>query len=215
MEGVPIANVVWGYTDEAPQPLWAHQGLHSFNPVTGTIHILLNRNLPADIAELVAAHELQHEVLNRRGFPVCGATKPYPVDLVTHINSALTDPPDNDSIAALGYDSAPLYRAAVIMALHDWEKLPIVNEQDDVDLRWNAVVITNRKAQMTPEEWEQFEPLCRIKTPKAYAIANELIRTREHYGISTPQAVIQTAIEWRSVLRIADLIITTRNGATY
>jgi hypothetical protein len=210
---IPLERVYWGYTNEAPPSLWKSNGLHTYNPETETIIVLLNSNLETDFAELVAAHELAHEVLNRNGYPICMGSRPETVDVVTHINSSLTDPAVNDFIESFGYDTRPLHGPAVQFALEDWTNMPPGrSEVFNLDLIYNAIVIHNRYFEMSPEEWTTFELLCKEKTPKTYELAIKLINIHEKNGHSAPEAVINNAIQWREAFNTTGLKIITRNG---
>lgn len=210
-DGVPLERVGWHPMNEGPEGLRDRNGLHHYDHTTDRISIFLNSNLPTELAEVVAAHELAHEVLNRNAYPICtGSADPAIIDLATHINSALTDPSVNEYIKRFGYDPSPLYMPAVEAALYDWSTQPAGIEFDDINLKYNALVITNRHLQMSSEQWAVLKPLCISKSPKAFAVADVLIGIRSRYGYSSAVATIQTAIEWRSALRISGLLILLR-----
>lgn len=212
---VPLEKVYLGYTTEAPPQLWRSHGLHTYDVNSDKVHILLNKELDTSFAELVAAHEFTHEIMNRRGYPICSGTRPETVDVVTHINSALTDPPVNDFISSFGYDASPLFKPACQFALQDWANMTAFNERNGLDLIYNAVLIFNRSHEMASEEWAAFESLCETKTPKTFDLAKKLIKAHEKYGHSTPEATINAALEWRTAFNTTGLKILTRDGSSF
>ncbi|MFQ6076174.1 MAG: hypothetical protein ACE5Z5_08585 [Candidatus Bathyarchaeia archaeon] len=174
------------------------------------VHIYLNPELPTELAEVLAAHELTHEALTAEGYPVTALNKAFVRDAAwqdvrSRLVSSILNAVVGRRLEEYGFDLTPYHQRGVENLMRGLESVKPEDVTPDA-MRYNALVYLDYHLNAIPEGVKLLAAfLKRVPSPQ-WQLAEGVVGIVEEEGYDMPPRCLRAMVRVRDYLGLRNYV---------